>query len=108
MERVALREIGNRIADERHKNHMTQGELAIACGLTLKTISMVENGQRELKVDSLLRICEHLNVSADYILHGVSLDSDALRFRDLISGLDSEVAQKAKDLLEVMCKKYKR
>ncbi|MCQ4862737.1 helix-turn-helix domain-containing protein [Pseudoflavonifractor phocaeensis] len=108
MESTALRQIGNRIAELRHKNQMTQSELAIACGLTLKTISMVENGQRELKVDSLLRICEHLNVSADYVLHGVSLDSDALCFRDLIAGLEPEVAQRVKDLLVSLSKNYKR
>lgn len=102
MDTQDLSKIGHRIADERHRQGMTQSELAVACGLTLKTISMLENGQRELKVDSLMRLCECLQVSADYLLFGITLDSDAMNFKVKIASLDPNVARKLKELLEAL------
>ena len=102
MDNNYLLKIGQRIGDERRRHNMTQAELSVACGLTIKTISMLETGRRELKVDSLLKICECLGVSSDYILFGCSLDSDAEYYKEKLSNLKPEISRSIKNLLEAL------
>lgn len=45
-----------------------QKELAEAIGATQATISDIENGRRATSFDRLAAICQHYNVSADYLL----------------------------------------
>ena len=45
-----------------------QKELAEAIGATQATISDIENGRRATSFDRLAAICEHYNISADYLL----------------------------------------
>ena len=106
MDNQVLSKIGHRIASERHRLGLTHGELAIECGLTLKTISMLENGQRELKADSLTRLCGCLHVSADYLLFGIAIDSEAIYFKEKLSLLEPNVTQKFKELLEALVKDH--
>ena len=45
-----------------------QKELAEAIGATQATISDIENGRKDTSFDRLAAICQHYNVSADYLL----------------------------------------
>ena len=45
-----------------------QKELAEAIGATQATISDIDNGRRATSFDRLAAICQHYNVSADYLL----------------------------------------
>ena len=45
-----------------------QKELAEAIGATQATISDIENGRKATSFDRLAAICQHYNVSADYLL----------------------------------------
>ena len=45
-----------------------QKELAEAIGATQATISDIENGRKTTSFDRLAAICQHYNVSADYLL----------------------------------------
>jgi transcriptional regulator with XRE-family HTH domain len=45
-----------------------QKDLADAIGATQATISDIENGRRATSFDKLAAICQHYNVSADYLL----------------------------------------
>ena len=45
-----------------------QKELAEAIGATQATISDIENGRKATFFDRLAAICQHYNVSADYLL----------------------------------------
>ena len=100
MNRNELKEIGKRISKERSNKGMTQSGLGVACNLNLKTISSIENGQREMKVDTLLRICDCLQVSSDYILYGTAPDSDAIYYKKILSKLDPKITRSIKELLE--------
>lgn len=104
MDSKQLLEIGTRIAKERRRLNMTQSELAVKCGLTLKTISLLENGQRELKVDSLARLCTCFNISADYLLFGQTADADAIHLKHQIQALEPDVMQSIKNLIDVLSK----
>ena len=43
-------------------------DLADAIGATQATVSDIENGRRATSFDKLAAICQHYNVSADYLL----------------------------------------
>ena len=45
-----------------------QKDLAAAIGLSQTQISAIENGKQGTTFDKLAAICQHYNVSADYLL----------------------------------------
>lgn len=62
--------IGQKIKEARKRAGLTQDDLADAIGLKSKNclISRWENGQRNPKIDSLIRICKVLGITIDYFL----------------------------------------
>ena len=65
-----LAQMGNRIADRRKELSMTQENLAEAVGLSLQSISCIELGKKGVRPENLIKICEILDVSSDYLLLG--------------------------------------
>jgi len=45
-----------------------QKDLSLAVGLSQTQISAIENGKQGTSFDKLAAICQHYNVSADYLL----------------------------------------
>lgn len=62
------REIGERIREARTARKISQQELAASADLSLPHISNIENGKQTMKVQTLVKIIEVLQVSADSIL----------------------------------------
>lgn len=52
----------------RLNNHLLQPQMAIILGISKSAICMIEKGERAVSVEVLTLICEHFNVSADYLL----------------------------------------
>ena len=44
--------------------------------VSVQMISNLERGNKSIKIENLLKLCEILNVSTDYILKGKLIDSD--------------------------------
>lgn len=59
----------NRLQDLITDNDMTQEELAEIIGVHRKQIGRWINGQAEMGIDKLKKICQYYGVSADYILN---------------------------------------
>ena len=57
-----------KIAYERDKQNITQKEMAFRLGIKQQQYSRYEKGINVMPVTYLPKICEILNVSADYIL----------------------------------------
>ena len=57
-----------RVKNLRKAHGEQQKELAEAIGATQATISDIENGRKATSFDRLAAICQHYNVSADYLL----------------------------------------
>lgn len=57
-----LETIGHNIRTTRKLKGYSQNELAIKCGLTRPTISMIENGQKNSHIMTLNKIAEMLGV----------------------------------------------
>ena len=56
----------------RKLNHMMQGDFACKIGMSQCQVSAWENGRRQPLHDSVRRICEEFNVSADWLLGLIS------------------------------------
>ena len=63
--------IGNRIAQLRRNNNMTQEQFAQMLGVSISTVSKIERG-KQLPGNLVLLICQKIGVSSDYIFFGRS------------------------------------
>ncbi len=59
---------GSRILELRKEYHENQEALAGLLGVTRTQVSDMENGKRTTTVEKLSAICDHYNVTADYLL----------------------------------------
>ena len=62
--------VGTRIRYIRELNHYTREELAEFAEISSKFLYEIENGQKGLSAANLLKICQALEVSCDYIMTG--------------------------------------
>ena len=62
------REIGNKLLAIRKRMGMTQVEVAEAAGLSSRTYADIERGTVNMRVETILRICETLHITPDEIL----------------------------------------
>lgn len=62
--------MGIRLKNLRKNLHFTQEEVANQLGVSLKHYSEVERGLAGLSYDNLIRLCEILETSTDYVLTG--------------------------------------
>lgn len=63
-----MREIGNRLLAIRKRMGMTQMEVAEAAGLSGRTYADIERGSVNMRVETILHICEALHITPDEIL----------------------------------------
>lgn len=63
-----FRAIGDRLFSIRKRLGMTQAEVAEAAGLSDRTYADIERGGVNMRVETLLRICQVLHVTPDAIL----------------------------------------
>ncbi len=63
-------DIGSRIRQLRNASAMTQEKLADEMNVSVQYISKLELGKVGMSIDTLIRLCEILKASADYILTG--------------------------------------
>lgn len=82
-----LKDMGQRILDRRKQLNMTQEALANMTHLTSQTISYAETGQKAMRPETMLKICDALGISADYLLRGETLEADASLLQQKISTL---------------------
>jgi len=68
--------IGSHIRAARKRADLTQEELSEKIGVTPQYLSDLERGLVGTSVSTLIRICDGLNVSADFILFGGSGNTD--------------------------------
>ncbi len=60
--------IGNKLLAIRKRMGMTQAEVAEAAGLADRTYADIERGSTNMRVETVLRICEALHITPDEIL----------------------------------------
>lgn len=63
-----LHEIGNKLLAIRKKYGMTQSEVAESAGLSYRTYADIERGTVNMRLETVLRICDALYITPDEIL----------------------------------------
>ena len=93
-----LKEIGKRIQNRRKQLGFTQEQLADGINVSVQMVSNLERGNKSIRIDNLIRLCQLLDVSTDYILTGKENHSD-------ISALAQQIAslpEKEKGMIRVL------
>ena len=75
MDRLLIN-IGNRICARRRALGYTQEQIADMMDVSIQMISNLERGNKAIRIDNLLKICQILRVSTDYILTGEQSESE--------------------------------
>lgn len=101
-----FRAIGNKMLAIRKRLGMTQAEVAEAAGLSDRTYADIERGTVNMRIETILRICQVLHITPDEVLTEEH-SSETIRQEQLLARLnacnpkDKEVALQ---LLEVYLK----
>lgn len=73
--KTLLSVIGGRIRKGRRDAGLNLTELADMCGMSAPALSLIETGQRDFRLSSLLRIASALRIEATSLLDGKSATS---------------------------------
>lgn len=92
-------DIGNRIRAERERFKYTREQLAELIKISPQFLSSIENGSRGMSFSTLQKICEVLNVPADYILFGKMMNNNIDEINKLVSGIDKKYLPIIEDLI---------
>lgn len=98
-----FRAIGNKLFSIRKRNGLTQAEVAEAAGLSDRTYADIERGAVNMRIETILRICQVLHITPDEILTEDN-PSATLQLEELIGRLNAckqEERQTALQLLQV-------
>mgnify|MGYP001031560946 FL=1 len=98
--------IGNRIRISRENAGLTQEELAEKLNLSAQFISTIERGVAVAALATIIRLCEVLNVSAEWLLRGLeatpSTDRIAAKMESLSKTQLAVVDKLTDDLLQLL------
>ena len=65
-----LSDMGARLSKRRKQLGLTQDELAEKASTTTQTISTAETGKKALRPENVLKLCNALDISTDYLFRG--------------------------------------
>jgi transcriptional regulator with XRE-family HTH domain len=71
MDRTALEGFGKNVRQARHDRGWTQEDLSGASGLAVVQVSRIERGKREIRLTTLVRLLDSLDVQPDALLDGL-------------------------------------
>lgn len=64
------KDLGRRVRECRKQQKMTQEQLAESTGISASFLGHIERGSRVASIETLVALCNTLNVKADYLLAG--------------------------------------
>jgi transcriptional regulator with XRE-family HTH domain len=97
--------LGRRIREERLKLGLTQARLAEDVDISEAYVGQIERGERNLALDTLVRLANRLGVSIDYLLKDSVDDTDdniVNQFRQLIANKSMEHKQLVIDVIKTI------
>lgn len=84
MDEVLLVEMGQRIFERRRQLMLTQEQLAEQAGLTPQTVSTAELGKKAMRPENIIKMCDALEVSTDYLLRGkISTEDESVIYQKM-------------------------
>ena len=94
-----LKDMGGRISERRKQMRLTQDELAEMMDVTPQMISTAELGKKAIRPENLLKMCEALEVSADYMLTGFIGEKDVALIAQKLALLSPKQFRVTEDIL---------
>lgn len=83
-----FRMIGNKLLAIRKRTGLTQAEIAEAAGLSDRTYADIERGTVNMRIETVLRICDALHITPDEVLTENNT-SPTMRQNELIDRLNA-------------------
>lgn len=101
-----LHTIGNRLLTIRKRMGMTQAEVAEAAGVSDRTYADIERGTVNMRVETLLRICNVLHITPDEILteESPTLTGQQTQLWERLNACNPKDKETALQLLSVLLK----
>ncbi len=97
-----LKDMGQRIMVRRKSMRMTQEELAEKLGVSTQMISNLELGKKAIRPENLAKVCETLELSADFVLTGTSTKTAVDTVAEKLIPLTKEELQLVSDMIDYM------
>ena len=97
-----LKTMGQRIMVRRKSLRMTQEELAEKLGVSTQMISNLELGKKAIRPDNLAKVCEALELSADFVLTGTNTGTAVGIVAEKLVQLTAEELQMVSDMIDYM------
>lgn len=88
MKNIDFKLIGKRIAHKRRELGHTQWQVEEMADITQKYLSNIERATSGLSLDVLMRLCDALEVTPDYLLLGTTYAAD-----DVSAAIESRVSR---------------
>ena len=104
---MKLDAIGRNIRKFRKERHLRQEDLAEKTGLSANYIGMVERGEKTPSLETLIRIINALQVSADVILSDVLENGYVIKTSQLnekLENLSEEERRRIYDVIDALLK----
>lgn len=96
-----FRSIGDRLLAVRKKAGLTQAEVAEAAGISDRTYADIERGTVNMRIETILRICQVLHITPDEILTAADGDVTA-REEEVLARLRSCPAKDRETALRLL------
>lgn len=96
-----FRKIGNKLLSIRKKAGLTQSEVAESANLSDRTYADIERGTVNMRIETILKICEALKITPDEIL---TEDNPGLEVKqnELLEQLDKCTVKQKETALELL------
>jgi transcriptional regulator with XRE-family HTH domain len=95
-----LTQIGQRIRKHRERSRLSQEQLAERADVSSQTISTAETGKKRLRVENIIKICEVLEISPDYLLLGEISPQDLIILSEKLSQLTPGQYRHLEDIID--------
>lgn len=97
-----LKEMGQRIMLRRKALRMTQEELAEKLGVSTQMISNLELGKKAIRPENLAKVCEVLELGANFILTGLNSKTNVEVVAEKLIQLTAEELRMISDMIDYM------
>ena len=100
---INLKEIGSRIRQKREILGLSREKFSEIVGLSPYYIGQIERGDRNMSLDTLIKISSSLNVSVDFILKGYTHYMENVLAKEAIEdNYKEELDEEIKDILSLL------
>lgn len=100
MKNTLLTDMGKRLSISRRKAGLTQEQLGEMAGLSTKMISAAENGHKAMRPENIVKICDCLAISTDYLLKGTDATLGSLVEKCRLDSLSSKQRSALEHIVE--------